>query len=341
MTYESNTNLAGLAERLLSATNALIITHRKPDGDAIGSCLAIKRGLTMHGINSEIALVGELPSFIDAIAVSTPYTHLTQAPADDPYDLIVLVDTGAWSQVQPLGEWLRARHEAIIGIDHHAHGDEIASQRYVETAAASTTQILVRLLEQMKCPLTGERGGIAEALFIGLATDTGWFRHSNGDANAFGVAAQLLATGVEKPRLYQLIEETARPQRLALLGRALKSLRYLNDGAVAVMMLTPADFRETGGDPEDLTGLVNEPMSVGTVRASILITRVDNDESKISLRSKPATDGEAFIDVNAVARKIGGGGHVHAAGARMTADIDDAFAAVAEALAGQPAEQSA
>ncbi|MCA9296638.1 MAG: DHH family phosphoesterase, partial [Phycisphaerales bacterium] len=318
MTYESNTTLADLAERLLAAKKVLIITHRKPDGDAIGSCLAIKRGMSAHGIASDIGLVGELPSFTDAIAVSTPYLRLTEAPAEDPYDLIVLVDTGAWSQVQPLGEWLRARHEKIIGIDHHAHGDEIAAQRFIDTAAASTTQILVRLIELMKCPLTGERGGIAEALFIGLATDTGWFRHSNGDASAFGVAAKLLATGVEKPRLYQLIEETARPQRLALLGRALKSLRYLNDGAVAVMTLTPADFRETGGDPEDLTGLVNEPMSVGTVRASILITRVDDEESKISLRSKPSTDGGAFIDVNAVARTLGGGGHVHAAGARMT-----------------------
>lgn len=332
MTYASTASLDDIADRLHQASRILCLTHRKPDGDAAGSCLAMKRALTTATRHVDIMFTGDLPDFLPAIAGETAFERVEHGEPDDQYDVILVMDTGAWSQVQPLDDWLRSRTDQIIGIDHHAHGDDIAGQRYVDTTAASTTQILLDLLSRMDVTLGGDRDTVAEALFVGLATDTGWFRHPNGDAAAFAAASRLLAAGVNKPRLYQLIEETARPERLALLGRALGSLRRIHHGRVALMTLTPADFAETGGAPSDLTGVVNEPLCVPTIRASILVTSVDDSETKFSFRSKPAPDGGSFIDVNAVAQELGGGGHVHAAGARRPEACTHSQAAVEEAL---------
>ena len=191
------------------------------------------------------------------------------------------------------------------------------------------------LLEALGCEITPGTDGVAEALFVGLATDTGWFQYKSAGAEVMRLAARLIDLGVDKTRLYQLIEETSRPQRLALKARALASLEYLKDGAVAVMTLRPQDFEQTGGTIDDLPNLVNEPMSVGTVRASILLVQREPKRTKISFRSKPSTNiasqGEP-IDVNELAQRFGGGGHFHAAGARLETDIDAARAAVIAAI---------
>ncbi|MEM7228618.1 MAG: bifunctional oligoribonuclease/PAP phosphatase NrnA [Planctomycetota bacterium] len=335
MKYESNTTIAEVINAIAHADRVLVTTHQKPDGDAIGSTLALKRGLEQQDIACDIFVMGMVPSELDAVTEGTPYHRVEDGMPGDVYDLVLLVDTGAWAQVGPLADWLRSRHDIIIGIDHHAHGDDIAARRIVRAAAASTTQILFEVLSAFGCDITGERGGIAEALFLGLATDTGWFRHANGDADAFQTCARLLATGVDKPRLYQLIEETSRPERLALMARALTSLQYACDGTIAIMSITRDDFAETGGSSEDLTGMVNEPLRVGRIRASLLVSQVEQGETKISLRSKPAGDDGQFIDVNAVAKHLNGGGHVHAAGARIAADHDEALHVVLQTLEEQ------
>ena len=125
------------------------------------------------------------------------------------------------------------------------------------------TQLLVDLMDELVIKLVGERGGVAEALFVGLATDTGWFKFQNADSEAFRVASRLLEVGVDKSRLYQVIEETAAPSRLALEARSLSSLEYYKDGSIAIMLLREEDFKATGGSLNDLTGLVNTPMQVG------------------------------------------------------------------------------
>jgi len=335
MMYESNATLHDIAERCRQAMRVLLLTHQKPDGDAIGSCLALARWFEGRDVPATILLSGAVPEFVRAIANPTTLHHCEDESPDEDADLVIVLDTGAWSQVRPLDDWLRGRRDRIIGIDHHAHGDGIAAVRYIDPGAASTTQLLVELFDVLGAPLTPGREGLAEPLFVGLATDTGWFRHPNADARAFAVASRLLAAGVDKSRLYQVIEECAALTRLHLMGRALGSMDVVADGVVSIMTLGPDDFTETGGSPEDLTGVVNEPLCVGALRASILITRIDG-ETKISLRSKPSTNGERFIDVNVVARQLGGGGHVHAAGARLSDDIPVVRERILRALDQQP-----
>lgn len=332
--YRSNATVDQIAQRIVSASRVLLTTHVKPDGDGIGSALAMWRALGQKGIAADIYLMGPIETRLRLVAGDTPF-HVDRKPPADEHDLVVVMDTGAWTQLGPIADWLRERRDRVVGIDHHAKGDDVAAMRIIDATAASTTQVLLPIIEAMGCEITGGAGGVAEALFVGLATDTGWFRYSSAGAEAMAIAARLLDLGIDKPRLFQMIEETARPQRLALMARALTSLEFALDGGVAIMTLRPGDFRETGGAVEDISELVNTPMGVQAVRVSVLIAQVSPQRTKFSFRSKPDVPGTASVamnDVNMLAQRFGGGGHVHASGAGVDMDADEARAALLAVL---------
>ncbi|MCI0363974.1 MAG: DHH family phosphoesterase [Phycisphaerales bacterium] len=327
-----------MAQRILASQRPVVTTHTKPDGDAIGSTLALTRALAAKGKRPQLLLMGPIEASLKTIIGSTPFSLVEDSlPGDQDLELIVVADTGSWNQVEPIAAWLKKHHSNVIGIDHHSRGDsDVASMRLVDPKAVSTTMMLVPLLEAMKCPLTGGVDGVAEPLFVGLATDSGWFRYGNAGPDAFALAARLLQCGVDKSRLYQILEETYGPQRLSLEARALASLEYAKNGSVAIQMLKPGDFQAAGASLEDLTGLVNTPMTVGSVRVSILLAQHADGVTKISFRSKPAPPGAPasdFCDVNALAGRFGGGGHVHAAGARLKLSADEAKKKVLASLA--------
>jgi phosphoesterase RecJ-like protein len=333
--YESTSTVEQVARRINAAHSVLLTTHVKADGDGVGSALAMWRALRAKEVKAEIYLMGPLEARLRDVAGDTPLQLADGRPPQGEYDLVVVLDTGAWTQLGPIADWLRQRRDQIVGIDHHAKGDDVAPMRIVDPTAAATTQVLVPVLQAMGCEITGGPGGVAEALFVGLATDTGWFRFPSAGAEALHLAAWLLQRGVDKPRLYQIIEETFRPQRLALQARALVSLEYALDGAVAIMTLRPQDFRETGGGPQDVSELVNTPMAVRSVRVSILLAQTSAKGTKLSFRSKPdgpGHDNGSATDMNLLAQRFGGGGHVYAAGAHVKMDIDQAKAALLTAL---------
>ena len=328
--YVSNATAAELAETLRAATRVLITTHEKPDGDALGTSLALHRGLRQLGISSQVLLAGPLDPNLLAIAGPSDdvrrFEHDGLPTPDDEPDLIAVVDTGAWTQLESMRSWLRERAERVIGIDHHARGGSVASRRLVDVDCASATQALVPVLDALGVDLA--RDEVAMPLFLGLATDTGWFRFSSAGSTVYRVAARLMDAGVDKDELYAKIEQNASPARLAMIARALGSLRYMGNGAVAVMRLTMEDFAETGASLEGLAGIVNTPLDIGAVRASILLTEAAKGLTKVSFRSKPAREGLGIVDVNELAAQFGGGGHVHAAGARIPSDLDEAEAAI-------------
>jgi phosphoesterase RecJ-like protein len=333
--YGSTATVEQVARRISEARRLLLTTHVKPDGDGVGSALALARALRPRGVEAEIYLMGPVESRLHDVAGATPLRLAEGRPPSGEYDLIVVLDTGAWTQLRPIADWLRQRGDRIVGIDHHAKGDDVAPMRIVDPAAAATAQVLVPVLQAMGCEITGGPEGVAEALFVGLATDTGWFRFPSAGPETLHLAAWLLELGVDKPRLYQVIEETFRPQRLALQARALASLEYALDGAVAIMTLRASDFRETGGSVQDVSELVNTPMSVRTVRVSILLAQTSAKGTKLSFRSKPDDPGHdngTAVDMNLLAQRFGGGGHVYAAGATVEVDVDEAKAALVAAL---------
>lgn len=343
MAYASTVTPAAMGAAIRAAQRAVLLSHAKPDGDAVGSLLAVRESIVSQGGEAEAILMGPIePSLLEVGAAliargARPAGSLRVLerdgwPAEEP-DLVVIVDTGSWAQVEPAAAWLRARLERVVGIDHHAGGSEdLAARRVVERTCASTTQVLAPILAHADAAMTP---ALASALFMGLATDTGWFRFSSADAAVFALGSRLLAAGADRDYLYARLEQNAKPPRLALLAKALSTLELHCDGSVALMTLGREDFASTGAGPEDAGGFVNEPMALRSVRMSILLTQVEPGVTRASFRSKPALPGEPAalrIDVNAFAARFGGGGHVQAAGARFKQELAATKATITAAL---------
>lgn len=339
--YTANATAAEIAARLSATKRFIVTTHAKPDGDALGSTLAIARALARHGAQGEVWVVGPWPRWMPQIAADTPLRKVS-ADAPDvslsaPIDTTIITDTGSWSQLDGLKDWLATRADQTLIIDHHLHGDaSIASLRYIDTSAAAVTELCAEVIEHLLGldVLDGFPPEIAEPLYLGLATDTGWFKYSNVTPDTLALASRLLASGVNHARLYQLTEQTDDPSRPRLLGKALSSLEFHADGRIALMCLRQSDFDATGARTEDTGGFAESVMAVAGVSVVCTLTEMSRPGqptqlTKGSLRSKP---GPHAIDVAAVTATLGGGGHARAAGVKLAMPIEQARAAVLQAL---------
>lgn len=343
--WQTNCSLEQVVEQIASARSIVVLTHVKPDGDAVGAALALVRAIAASRRTSpgsvacpaEAWFTGPMPLFFNSVGRQTKarcFGATDELPAFDP-ELVVIVDTGSWSQLDNFADWIRERACRTIVIDHHRNGDaDVAALRYIDTAAAAACQPVAQI-----CAMLAGKGkaseldeSIAEPLYLGLATDTGWFKHSNVTPAVMRLAADLIEAGTNHERLYQWVEQRDRPARLRLMARALNSLEFVLEGVCALMSLRQADFDACGASPQDVGGLVDIPKTVEQVRVSCLLTESgppDAPVTKISLRSK---GGPNLIDVNAIAGRLGGGGHTQAAGARLNCGLEEARRRLLEAM---------
>ena len=269
--WATNATFDQFAADLRRARTVVVTTHAKPDGDAAGSTLAMARALKHAGVAAEIWYAGPLPRWVPDLCASTPFRTFAPgqpmqvadgrpAPALDA-DLCVIVDTGSWTQLAEMRPWLEPRADRNINLDHHLHGDgAAAARRIIDSTCASCTQVIAPLCVKLcavpsaaKLPLD-----VAEPLYLGLATDTGWFRYSSVTPATLRLAADLIEAGVDHTKLYGMIEQQDVASRWRLLGRALNTLELHSvrtpDDA-ATMSLTLADFDATGADRNDTAGL--------------------------------------------------------------------------------------
>ncbi|MFG0258055.1 MAG: bifunctional oligoribonuclease/PAP phosphatase NrnA [Phycisphaerales bacterium JB043] len=327
--WTSSTTLDDIAVRLREATSVLALTHTKPDGDALGSTLALVRTLNRIGVHASVAYTGPWPHRFDTIVEDTPVLHtgiesVDRGILDDP-DLVMILDTGSWSQLAELDSFLRPRPDRNIVIDHHLHGDpDVADTRVVETDAAAACQTVARLCVRLldlnspsQLPLD-----IATPLYLGIATDTGWFKFSNVQPETLDLAAQLLRTGLNHALLYETIEQSDRPQRLLLEARALGSMQLHDDQRISICTLTSQDFAQTKGGPEDTGSFSSIPLRIAGVLVSAVLTEREPNHWKVSLRSKTAPSGGPAVDVNHIAVSLGGGGHAQAAGCSLEGELE-------------------
>jgi phosphoesterase RecJ-like protein len=325
--WDCNTTPAELAGVLKGAKRVVCLTHSRPDGDAAGSTLAGCRALRHIGIDARACYVGPAPRWLPEMAGDTPYTVVPPGtparatPVGEEPDVVLVTDTGTWTQLAEFADWLRPLRDRTIVADHHLHGDpDVARWRLVRTTDAASTQVIAPLCAAvLERPANRLPRDVADALYLGLATDTQWFRLSNVSPPTLRLAADLLECGVDHTRLYEMIEQQDTPGRWRLLGRALSSLELHADGAVAFMRLTLDDFAQAGADRNDTGGFADMVQHIGTVRVAVILTESDTrpgepPTTKVSMRSKPGPDA---IDVNALTRALGGGGHARAAGAKM------------------------
>jgi phosphoesterase RecJ-like protein len=328
--YHSSTELREIAQILKNAKSIVVTAHAKPDGDAYGAVTALTHALNRMGKVAERWLMPPIPRVMTQIDGDCSPVHLHECESDplpEEADAIVICDTGAWSQLLPMRYWLEPRGEKLIVIDHHLHGDVEAAHRFVDPDAPATCSLVAELIDHLGVvyDLT-----ISRAIYAGLATDTGWFRFSNTTPDSLRLAARLMEAGVDHAGLYQAIEMSERPEKLALMARALGSLRVLGNGQAAILTLSLRDFEETGAQQEETERIIDMPQVVGRVRIAALITEMKPNLSRLSFRTKP---GNGAIDANVIARTFGGGGHARAAGAKLEMPLEEVQNQVAKALA--------
>ncbi|MCB9868041.1 MAG: hypothetical protein H6816_15550, partial [Phycisphaerales bacterium] len=241
-----------------------------------------------------------------------------QAEANNPLadaDGIIVLDTCSFSQLTPVADFLRETAAPIIALDHHRTRDLPCTRYLVDAESAAASLLLFDWARAADWPLPAEAAAL---LFVGIATDTGWFRHSNTSPAALRAAADLLDRGVDLDHWYQTLYLADPTRALRARSAAMASLELHPDDRVAVMMVTQQTLREIGANPTDLEEVVNAPMSAAQVEVSILLTEREDGTTKASLRSK------GRIDVAQLAAHFGGGGHTRAAGARLQLSLADA-----------------
>ncbi len=316
-----------IQSRLSSADSLLAVTHVRPDGDGIGSLAALAIAATTAGKTCKIILPDGCPD-----KYSFLLTGLDVASAESFAELageaglVVIVDTSSFGQLDSLAERIKGIAEKVVVIDHHASGDDVGTDRWVDTTAAASGVMILELLESLAWPVEATA---AEALAVAIAADTGWLKFANTDGRALRAMATLVDAGVRPDVLFKGLFQTDKPSRLALVQRMLASMQLHIGGKLAVMVLTKNDFADAAAGYDETENLVNEPFRIGSVEASVLLVETA-ENIRVSLRSREV------VDVAALAGKFGGGGHVRAAGLRSDLQIveliDKIVAAFAEVL---------
>jgi phosphoesterase RecJ-like protein len=319
-----------LIEILTKCRRVLITTHVRPDGDALGSAAAMSLGLRRHKIDSEALLLSRLPpkyAFVmneNAIKCHDVEAGWPDSLSLDSYDALLVVDTGTWSQLPGLRERLSTWKKPKLVLDHHLTQESWADEKLVRTEAAAAGEIVADLLANWNVPLDKP---IAAALFLAIASDTGWFQFSNTRPATLRLAANLMEAGVDTDAMYQHLYQNERAERVVLQTRAQDSLELLQDGRLAVMCVRKSDFEKTGARLSDTENLINIPLQIRTVEVSILLTEPpDGSIVRVSLRSK------GQVDVARFAEQFGGGGHARASGLKIPGSLDEVREKVTSAM---------
>jgi bifunctional oligoribonuclease and PAP phosphatase NrnA len=297
--------LKPLADEIRTTDRFLLTTHEGPDGDALGSMLALHHILNRLGKDSVMFLAAKefpLPVEYRFLALEEVF-H--EPPADLADRVVVFLDCGNIDRM-PV-DWLHRDHTRILNVDHHHDNTRFGDVNVVDTDASSTAEIIFGLAAELGVELTPE---IASALYVGLVTDTGRFMYENTDASAHRMAAALIDAGVDVDDIYRRLYERVPIEKLRLVARALDKIERVDDGRLSLTHLTAEDYRDTGASEVLTEGIIDFLRAVeGTLVAAMIRDKSDGRLRKVSLRS---VDGS--VDVSRIAREMGGGGHARAAG---------------------------
>jgi bifunctional oligoribonuclease and PAP phosphatase NrnA len=307
----------------------LLTTHERPDGDAVGSLAAMQLVMT--------ALGKDAVAFMTADEFPLPYEYrflhldnvVTDPPADVGERVLVFLDCGNVDRTPAAA--LQREGRCILNIDHHHDNTRFGTINHVDPHASCTAEMVWDLMKGLGVDVTQE---IAEALYVGVVTDTGRFMYENTGARAHEMAAELIEDGIDVHAIYRRLYEGIPQGKLELLARGLMNVQRFDDGLLTVTHLTLADYESSGADESYSEGVVDHLRAVeGTAVAGLVRDLLGNGSSPLRKVSLRATDDR--IDVSKIARAQGGGGHRRAAG--FSTDLD--FPELVQFLRGALAEQ--
>jgi phosphoesterase RecJ-like protein len=300
----------------------LLTTHVNPDGDAIGSEVAFAELLRAKGKRARILNDSPTPHAFEWLTHEWPVEVYREDIAEARFaeaDALIVLDTGNRQRIGGLAAHLDRHAIAVAVVDHHVTHDGFGQVNVIEPSCAATAMLVYELMREAGVKLDALS---ADALYVGLATDTGHFRYSNTDARALRMAADLVDTGVDVSAVTAKVHQTAPAGRLRFFGEALAALELRHGGQLVVVEVGPEQFARHGLVGADTEGLVDLPRAIEGVEAVALFSEVEPGKVKVSLRST------GRVSVDGVCSRYGGGGHPHAAGVQMRGSREQAKARV-------------
>jgi bifunctional oligoribonuclease and PAP phosphatase NrnA len=298
--------LAQIGSALREHHRFAVLSHVRPDGDALGSQLALSLSLQLCG--KEVMIWNE-DGLLEKYDFLPGGARLTQPPPEpQDFDIAIALDTATQNRLGLAGE--AVRHAKIwINIDHHRSNPGYGDLVYIDPNSPATGQILFELIQNQQLPMDP---AIAENLFVAISTDTGSFQYPNTTARTFEIGAELVRGGVRVGRVSQLLYENYPRRRTELLRELLGTMRFEAKGQIASFSLSLNVACKLGVKPEDNEGLIDHLRAIRGVIVAVFFEELADGKVRVSIRSK-----NEDIDVSAICQKFGGGGHKLAAGARV------------------------
>lgn len=299
--------LEQITRAISSRTRFVLSSHARPDGDSIGSQMAMAYAL--RALGKEVTIVNKDAAPAPIMAFPGVSSIQIADHVTGEFDAAIIMECGDLTRpgVSGLDRFY------VINIDHHPGNTGYGQINWFDASAAACGEMVFDLIAALGVPLSRE---IAMHVYLAILTDTGSFHYSSISPRTFDICRQALEAGVDPVLVARNIYDTNNMGRLKLFGAVLSAMRIDSSGRIAIVYLDPAMAHAAGGTYEDTEGLVNLPLSVKEILAVVFFKRSEGDEYRVSLRSK------GNIDVGGIAKAFGGGGHKNAAGCTVTGQFD-------------------
>lgn len=321
--------LAQIVDAIRSRRRFVIASHSRPDGDAIGSSLAMAYALRALGKEATVVSADLAPPPLRPLpGVADIRVTPTVSGAEGEFDAAIIMECGDLTRTGVAG----LDRVFVINIDHHPGNTGYGAINWFDAGAAACAEMVFDLVHALGVALTPE---IATHIYLGILTDTGSFHYSSISPRTFDMCRQAMEAGVDPVQMSRTIYDSGTLGRLKLFGAVLGAMRIDPTGRIAVLYLDHAMAREADGTYDDTEGLINEPLTVKEIQSVIFFKQDEGDRYRVSLRSK------GDIDVGTIAKTFGGGGHKNAAGCTVNGALDALRSTFVEkvelAIDGRPA----
>lgn len=305
---QTNSKMIEILRLIEQSQTFLVASHESPDGDAIGSTLALASALREMG--KDVVAYNRDRAPLEYAFLPGHTTVVDQVDASRSFDVGFVLDAG---ELRRAGSWIRERCRTLVNIDHHPFSEDFGDFYYVDIEASATGILIYRLLHSAGYRLSND---VATCIYTAILSDTGSFRYSNANPEAFQVAGEMIAAGVDPWSIASGLYESQDLARLRLLALSLATLRISNCGQYASLVVTLDMYTSAGANEEHTDRFINYPRSIRGVEVAIFFRQLAADSFKIGFRSK------GNIDVGALARAMNGGGHHNAAGAEVQGSLE-------------------
>lgn len=307
-TTPTETDRLQIVDDIRSRQRFVVVSHARPDGDAVGSSLAM--AFALKALGKDVRVVSKDPPPPPMLVFpGVPEIEVT-TQVDDPGDAVIVMECGDLKRTGVAG----LENGFVINIDHHPGNTMYGARNWFDLSAAACGEMVFDLVMSLGVPLTLE---IATHVYVAILTDTGSFHYSNITPHTFDICRQCMEAGVNPPAVARSIFDSNNLGRLKLFGAVLSGMELDPSGRIAIVWVDRALAEQCGGTYEDTEGLINLPLTVKEIVAVVFFKESGPDDWRVSMRSK----GE--IDVNAVAKQFGGGGHKNASGCSATGKLAD------------------